>query len=41
MGTPPSPYEFSGYWADIGRPEDYDRANEEFASIQQILLPGS
>jgi hypothetical protein len=29
-GTPAS-YPFDGYWLDIGRPEDYDRANAEFA----------
>ena len=38
-GTPPAPYEFSGYWADIGRPEDYDRVNEEFAELEPLLLP--
>jgi NDP-mannose synthase len=37
-GTPPTPYEFNGYWADIGRPEDYDRANEEFVVTEKKLL---
>jgi len=32
-------YPFSGYWLDIGRPEDYDRANEEFEQLQARLLP--
>ena len=30
------PYE--GYWLDIGRPDDFDRANEEFASMRGRLL---
>ncbi|MEU2874901.1 sugar phosphate nucleotidyltransferase [Streptomyces sp. NPDC007070] len=36
--TPPSSYEFDGYWLDIGRPDDYDRANAEFAVQREILL---
>jgi NDP-sugar pyrophosphorylase family protein len=35
----PASYPFSGYWLDIGRPEDYDRANEEFAGLRSQLLP--
>lgn len=38
--TPPSAYEFGGYWLDIGRPDDYDRANAEFALIRSQLMPG-
>jgi NDP-sugar pyrophosphorylase family protein len=30
---------FNGYWLDIGRPEDYDRANNEFKEIIERLLP--
>ena len=30
---------FSGYWLDIGRPDDYDRANNEFKEIINRLLP--
>ena len=30
---------FSGYWLDIGRPEDYDMANEEWSKMAPILLP--
>ncbi|MFF5176166.1 NDP-sugar synthase [Micromonospora sp. NPDC000089] len=37
-GTAPLAYEFDGYWLDIGRPEDYDRANAEFSVHQDILL---
>ena len=32
---------FDGYWLDIGRPEDYDRANAEFAELRERLLPGT
>ncbi|MFA7342831.1 MAG: sugar phosphate nucleotidyltransferase [Terrimicrobiaceae bacterium] len=27
---------FSGYWLDIGRPEDYDLANQEFARLKEL-----
>ena len=30
--TPPAAYDFDGYWLDIGRPDDYDRANAEFTT---------
>ncbi len=30
---------FQGYWLDIGRPDDYDRANTEFRKIIRRLLP--
>ncbi|GAB6902161.1 nucleotidyltransferase family protein [Kineosporia succinea] len=39
--TPPSSYAFDGFWLDIGRPDDYDRANEEFATLAPALLPAS
>jgi len=32
-------YPFEGYWLDIGRPEDYDRANAEFERIRHRFLP--
>lgn len=38
---PPGEYPFSGYWLDIGRPDDYDRANAEFDEIRPLLLKGS
>ncbi|PNY79574.1 nucleotidyltransferase family protein [Deinococcus koreensis] len=38
-GQAPSTFPFGGYWLDIGRPEDYDRANAEFAELQYQLLP--
>ena len=37
-GTRPHEYAFKGYWFDIGRPEDYDRANAEFGVIRGSLL---
>lgn len=38
-GRMPAAYPFEGYWLDIGRPEDYDRANAEFAGLRPLLLP--
>jgi len=35
---PPQAYRFRGYWLDIGRPEDYDRANEEFSVRRPSLI---
>jgi NDP-sugar pyrophosphorylase family protein len=40
-GRNPVSYPFDGYWLDIGRPEDYDRANAEFAQLRSVLLPAS
>ncbi|MFF1271864.1 sugar phosphate nucleotidyltransferase [Streptomyces marokkonensis] len=40
-GRPPHAYEFDGYWLDIGRPDDYDRANAEFTSRRSLLLKGA
>jgi NDP-sugar pyrophosphorylase family protein len=37
-GVAPHEYSFKGYWFDIGRPEDYDRANAEFGVIRGSLL---
>ncbi|WP_320782073.1 nucleotidyltransferase family protein [Streptomyces sp. CRN 30] len=39
--NPPQAYEFGGYWLDIGRPDDYDRANAEFTSRKSLLLKGA
>ncbi|MCP2257893.1 mannose-1-phosphate guanylyltransferase [Streptoalloteichus tenebrarius] len=36
--TPPREYAFDGYWLDIGRPDDYDRANAEFDLLRPMLL---
>ncbi|WP_405946450.1 sugar phosphate nucleotidyltransferase [Streptomyces sp. NBC_01622] len=37
----PHAYDFGGYWLDIGRPDDYDRANAEFTSRKSHLLKGA
>jgi NDP-sugar pyrophosphorylase family protein len=34
-------YPHDGYWRDIGRPEEYEQAAEEFAEQRDSLLPGS
>lgn len=39
-GEPPASYAFEGFWLDIGRPDDYDRANAEFSRLRNLLLPG-
>jgi NDP-sugar pyrophosphorylase family protein len=36
--TRPHEYAFDGCWFDIGRPEDYDRANADFGMIRGSLL---
>jgi len=38
QNTPASIVPFSGYWLDIGRPEDYVQAVEEFDSMKERLL---
>lgn len=38
-GDSPASFDFTGFWLDIGRPEDYDRANVEFEEIRSRLLP--
>jgi len=35
----PRSFAFDGYWLDIGRPDDYDRANNEFVQRRSQLLP--
>ncbi|MDD5297430.1 MAG: sugar phosphate nucleotidyltransferase [Rhodocyclaceae bacterium] len=36
---PVSTYSFSGYWLDMGRPDDYARAIEEFAARRTEFIP--
>jgi len=36
-GERPGAFSFEGYWLDIGRPEDYERANLEFDSLRERL----
>jgi NDP-mannose synthase len=38
-GEYPAMYEFDGCWVDIGRPDDYDRANRDFDVLIKELLP--
>jgi NDP-sugar pyrophosphorylase family protein len=38
-GELPASYDYDGYWLDIGRPEDYDRANAEWPEMRRTLLP--
>ena len=35
---PVNHYPFQGYWLDIGRHEDYQKASEEFEGLSQTLL---
>jgi NDP-sugar pyrophosphorylase family protein len=37
-GEGPREYAFDGFWLDIGRPEDYDRANDEWPALRSKLL---
>ncbi len=37
-GVGPNDYRFDGRWLDIGRPDDYDRANADFELLQPLLL---
>ncbi|MEW5828111.1 MAG: sugar phosphate nucleotidyltransferase [Chloroflexota bacterium] len=32
-------YPFSGYWQDLGRPDDYAQANQEFETMKSRFLP--
>ena len=36
--TPPRVSPFDGFWLDIGRPDDYDTANDEWPSLRRKLL---
>lgn len=31
-------YPFEGYWQDLGRPDDYEQAVEEFESLRPVIL---
>jgi NDP-sugar pyrophosphorylase family protein len=32
-------YPYSGYWLDIGRPDDYEKANEDIARVLKVKKP--
>ncbi len=34
-----SGYTFDGYWMDLGRPDDYAQANEDFSKMKKQFLP--
>ncbi len=36
-GDAPHVFSFDGYWLDIGRPDDYDRANRDFPTLREKL----
>ena len=38
-GQYPASHRHTGYWFDIGRPEDYDQANQDFERLRSTLLP--
>ncbi len=38
-GRLPRVQPFRGYWLDIGRPEDYDTANEEWEKLRSTIVP--
>ena len=33
-------YPFSGYWKDLGHPEDYEQAIHDFENMRDLFLPG-
>jgi len=34
-------YEFNGYWEDLGRPDDYERASQDFEKMRAQFLHGT
>jgi NDP-sugar pyrophosphorylase family protein len=38
-GEPPNSYPFHGFWLDIGRPDDFDKANEDVELLRPLLMP--
>lgn len=32
-------YKFDGYWMDLGSPDDYAQASEDFLTMQDQFLP--
>lgn len=39
QGHPVNVYRFDGYWLDIGRHDDYEKANDEFSANRTSFLP--
>lgn len=40
-GKPVASYPFSGYWQDLGRPDDYEQAVQDFATMRDQFLHGA
>ena len=40
-GQPVQSFPFDGYWLDIGRPDDYEQAIDEFERLKDQFLPES
>jgi len=38
-GEKVSGYVFKGYWEDLGRPDDYERASTQFEEMRSQFLP--
>jgi len=38
-GEKVSGYVFDGYWMDLGRPDDYIQANQDFNNMKEQFLP--
>jgi NDP-sugar pyrophosphorylase family protein len=38
-GEKVSSYQFDGYWQDLGRPDDYERASLDFEEMRSQFLP--
>jgi NDP-sugar pyrophosphorylase family protein len=38
-GEKVSGYTFDGYWMDLGHPDDYVQANEDFVTMKAKFLP--
>jgi len=38
-GEKVSGYSFDGYWMDLGRPDDYIQANQDFVNMKKQFLP--
>jgi NDP-sugar pyrophosphorylase family protein len=39
-GEKVSGYKFRGYWEDLGRPDDYERANADFEKMREQFIKG-
>lgn len=38
-GQPVAAFPFSGYWQDLGRPDDYEQAIQDFETLRSHFLP--